>query len=126
MSIVICHGSTVTTLMKNSAWVSTGSAWPTIMVPGITSSGTIRNSRKIAVVVASEPMPSVSKKLVTNPTSRWSGPGASPSSRAPSRLVATQRIASSRPLAASAPSRIGTGFTGAAILRAMDPSGERP
>ena len=46
ISTVICQGSTATTLMKNSACVTTGSAWPTISVPGINSSGTRRKQPK--------------------------------------------------------------------------------
>ena len=38
-------------------------------------SGTIRRPRKIAVVVANEPMPSASKKLVPKPTPICSGEG---------------------------------------------------
>ena len=101
MSSVICQGSTSTTLMKNSACVTTGSAWPTIIVPGINSSGTRRNSRKTVVVVANDPMPSVSKKLVTAPI----GPRRSSAPSRPSRQAAAgarqplHRMASNRPLA---------------------------
>ena len=56
--------------MKISACAITGSAWPTSIVPGMSSSGTRRSNRNAAVVVANEPMPSVSKKLVTKPISR--------------------------------------------------------
>ena len=41
---------------------------PTLSVPGISSSGTSRNSLKSAVVGAYEPMPRVSKNEVTKPT----------------------------------------------------------
>ena len=44
-----------------------GSVWPTLSVPGISRSGTILKNLKTAVVGANEPMPSVSKKLVTKP-----------------------------------------------------------
>ena len=57
------------------AWMTVGSTWPTLSVPGICSSGTIFHARNIAVVVANEPMPSVSKKLVTNPIPVCSGVG---------------------------------------------------
>ena len=50
-----------------NACVIVGSVWPTFSVPGISRSGTILKNLKIAVVGANEPMPSVSKKLVTNP-----------------------------------------------------------
>ena len=75
MSAVSCSGSTSTTPMNSAACVMTASESPTMMVPGISSSGTRRKRRKTAVVVASEPMPSVSKKLVTSPMTRWSGVG---------------------------------------------------
>ncbi len=75
--------------MKSSACASTGIASPTMIVPGINSSGTSRNSRNTVVVVANEPMPSVSKKLVTNPMTRSSGVGAAMCSPcAMARLVA--------------------------------------
>src|SRR5262249_53668437 len=44
-----------------------GGVCPTFSVPGIRSSGTIFQNLYIAVVGANEPMPRVSKKLVTNP-----------------------------------------------------------
>ena len=44
-----------------------GRVWPTLSVPGIFSSGTTFHALNIAVDVAYEPMPSVSKKLVTKP-----------------------------------------------------------
>jgi len=41
--------------------------WPTFKVPGISSSGTRCQVRKIVVVVAKFPIPRVSKKVVTKP-----------------------------------------------------------
>ena len=55
-----------------------GSAWPVFSVPGTSRSSTIFVSLKIVVVVAKEPMPSVSKKLVKNPTNVWSSEGKPP------------------------------------------------
>jgi len=49
------------------AWAKVGTAWPTLSVPGIFSSGTTRPSLYIEVVVANEPTPSMSKKSVTKP-----------------------------------------------------------
>ena len=55
-------------VMKMNACATVGSVWPTFSVPGICSSRhQTSSSRNIDVVVANEPMPSVSKKLVTNP-----------------------------------------------------------
>ena len=61
-------GSTSTATRKMNAWTTTGSERPTIMVPTMHSSATTLNILYAAVVVAIDPMPSVSKKLVTNPT----------------------------------------------------------
>jgi hypothetical protein len=44
-----------------------GNVCPTFSVPGIRRSGTILRNLKMAVVGANDPMPRVSKKLVTNP-----------------------------------------------------------
>ncbi len=44
-----------------------GSAWPTFSVAGMNESGTRRRNLIQAVVVAKEPMPRVSKKLVMKP-----------------------------------------------------------
>ena len=59
--------------MKTNAESTDSIAWPTLSVPGISSSGTRRHARKIAVVVANDPMPSVSKNTVTKPvtSSSW-------------------------------------------------------
>ena len=43
------------------------SVWPTFSVPGISLTGTMLRSLYAAVVVANEPMPSVSKNAVTKP-----------------------------------------------------------
>ena len=82
--------------------------------PGINSSGTRRKSRNTVVVVANDPIPSVSKKLVTNPMRSSSAVGAvGCPPRAASRLVAiVQRTTSSRPAVASAPRRIRTSVNG--------------
>jgi hypothetical protein len=50
-----------------NACATVGSVWPAFNVPGITRSGTILKNLKTAVLVANEPIPSASKKLVTNP-----------------------------------------------------------
>ena len=60
--------STATMAMKMSASAMVGGVWPTLSVPGISRSGTMRRSLKNDVVGANEPMPSVSKKFVTKPT----------------------------------------------------------
>ncbi len=54
--------------MKMNACTTTGIAWPMLRVPGIFSSGTMRRSLKTDVVGANDPIPSVSKKFVTAPT----------------------------------------------------------
>ena len=43
-------------VMKMKAAVTAGSVWPTLSVPGMMRSGTSRRRRKIAVVVANEPI----------------------------------------------------------------------
>src|SRR5579871_621564 len=60
--------STSTTRMNRKASASVGAQWPTFNVPGIFSSGTIFQNLNTDVVGANDPMPSVSKKLVTKPT----------------------------------------------------------
>src|SRR5262245_32893014 len=96
--------------MNSTACVSTHSASPTMMVPGINWSGTRRNSRNNVVVVANEPMPRVSKKFVTNPIARSSAVGvALPTGGAAARLISiATRTMSTRPLATRAPRRIRT------------------
>ena len=64
--------STGMTDMKMNAWATVGSVCPAFSVPGITRSGTILKNLNIAVVVANDPMPSASKKLVTPPITIWS------------------------------------------------------
>src|SRR5258708_34225450 len=59
-----------------NACPTVGSACPTFSVPGMIRSGTIPKNRNSDVVVANDPMPSVSKKLVTAPTPSESGVGA--------------------------------------------------
>ena len=68
--------STGTTAMKMRAWATTGSECPTIMVPGICSSGTRRSILNAVVVGANDPMPRVSKKFVTKPITSRRGDGA--------------------------------------------------
>ncbi len=72
--------STLTIAMKMRASTSVGAVWPTLSVPGIRSSRTSPVNLKIAVVGANEPMPSVSKKFVTNPIASPSGVGTGESS----------------------------------------------
>ena len=54
--------------MKMKAWMTTGGVCPSIIVPGISSSGTTCLSLNSEVVGANDPIPSVSKKFVTKPT----------------------------------------------------------
>src|ERR1051326_5040499 len=56
-------------------WTTVGNVWPTFSVPGITRSSTIRKNLKIVVVVAYDPIPRVSKKLVNAPVPSWRKPG---------------------------------------------------
>ena len=58
-----------------SACATVGSVWPTLSVPGITRSSTDPKNFQIEVVVAKEPIPSVSKKLVTKPIAVPPAPG---------------------------------------------------
>src|SRR5258708_40104084 len=58
-----------------NACTTVGSVWPTFSVPGMIRSGTILKNRNDAGVVAKDPMPSVSKKLVIAPTPRDNGVG---------------------------------------------------
>ena len=87
-------GATGTRLMKTNADSTDSIVWPTLSVPGISSSGTRRIARKIAVVVANDPMPSVSKNTVTKPVAssvpdgrirrrplRWPGAATPPRTR---------------------------------------------
>ena len=57
------------------AWAIVASAWPTLSVPGISFTGTMFAQLVGRVVVANEPMPSVSKKAVTKPMADCSGVG---------------------------------------------------
>ena len=61
--------------MKRTACTTVGKTWPVLSVPGICWSGTSFQNLNALVVVAYEPMPSVSKKLVTNPIASCSGVG---------------------------------------------------
>ncbi len=74
-----------------NAWAIVGIVCPTFSVPGIRRSGTILRRRNIAVVVANEPMPSVSKKLVTAPTASWPASGKRPSVAGESPVVELAR-----------------------------------
>ena len=70
-------GSIWTAEMKINACTTTVSASPTSMVDGSRSSGTMRSALNVAVVVASDPMPSVSRKLTRKPISSCTGVGQS-------------------------------------------------
>ena len=50
-----------------NACAMVGRVWPTFSVPGISFTGTMARSLYTAVVVANEPIPSVSKNAVTKP-----------------------------------------------------------
>src|SRR5665213_3073593 len=50
-----------------------GMACPTLRVPGMSSSSTMRPSTSTAVVVANEPMPRVSKKFAAAPSPSSAG-----------------------------------------------------
>src|SRR5882672_5464828 len=75
-----------------------------LSVPGICSSGMRCRNLKIAVVVAKEPMPRVSKKLVTNPVS---------TSRMPGRSLSSQRQIKKSASTTSTPRRMKLGRSGA-------------
>jgi len=68
-------GSTPRMLIKIKASTNVGKVCPTLSVPGIRSSGTSRKNLKHDVVGANEPIPSVSKKFVTNPITNSIGRG---------------------------------------------------
>lgn len=78
--------STSTIAMKMKACATTGRVWPTCIVPGMRSSGTRSWILYQDVVGANDPIPSVSKKLVTNPMAVSSGDG-SPAGRCRARRV---------------------------------------
>ena len=100
-------GSTSTEVMKISACMITPAIVPTISVPGISSSGTRRNSLKIAVVGAKEPMPSVSPNSIKKPTPTTATVGVrTPAAR---RRLWNHAKAASRPamtIAPKSPSRV--------------------
>ncbi len=75
------------------AWAIVGIVCPTFRVPGMRRSGTILRRRKMAVVVANDPMPSVSKKLVTPPTASWPASGNRPSVAGESAALELARAA---------------------------------
>src|SRR5262249_34704105 len=89
-----------------------GSVWPTCSVPGISFTGTRSNSLYTAVVVANDPIPSVSKNAVTKPMIVCSSVGRT---RPPRTIVAryntstATRPPSSRVLA-SIDELVGVGF----------------
>jgi hypothetical protein len=68
--------ATGTRLMKMNADSTPARAYPTFSVPGMISSGTRRQVRKIVVVVAKFPIPRVSKKVVTKPVADVAADGA--------------------------------------------------
>src|SRR4051794_11315570 len=89
-----------------------GIVWPTFSVPGISFTGTRFRSLKIDVVVANDPMPSVSRNAVTKPIAVCRGVGRS----RPPRTIVTRyststaaRPPSSRALA-STNELVGVGF----------------
>src|SRR5215471_5143242 len=57
------------------AWVIVASVCPAFSVPGISFTGTTLRSLNTAVVVAKDPMPSVSSPAVKNPTISCNGVG---------------------------------------------------
>jgi hypothetical protein len=57
------------------ACTTVGAVWPAFRVPGMMRSGTILEARNSAVVVANDPMPSVSRKFVIAPTPICNGVG---------------------------------------------------
>jgi len=79
--------STPSKIRKITACAMVGSEWPTSIVCGISRSGTSLRNLNQAVVGAKEPMPSVSKKLVSAPSTRLS-----PVGRAAARKAARPRI----------------------------------
>src|SRR5258708_11635024 len=102
-----------------NAWTTVGSVWPTFSVPGMIRSGTILKNRNDAVVVAKDPMPSVSKKLVIAPTPSDSGvggptlvagDGAAPRSPRTVKTAFVQPATNTAGSAASAASSPGMGF----------------
>lgn len=66
---MIVRMSTATIAMKMNAWAIVGGMWPTLSVSGMRRSDTERRRSGTivysAVVAANDPMPNVSKKLVT-------------------------------------------------------------
>ncbi len=93
--------STSTTRMKMKASAKVGIMCPTFSVPGMFSSATACPSLYSDVVVANEPMPSVSKKFVTKPIAIWPGVGRA---RAPAARGWRAQIAMNAiPIAASTP-----------------------
>lgn len=59
--------NTPSRIRKMNPCVIDGGVWPTSMVHGISRSATILRNLNHAIVGAKDPMPSVSKKLVTAP-----------------------------------------------------------
>src|SRR5436190_9583086 len=83
--------------MKMNAPRTAASVCPTLRVPGMRSSGTRRQARNRAVVVAKLPMPRVSKNVVTKPVAVWRQFGiqensGTPDPRPRSRLMATRSL----------------------------------
>ena len=75
------NDSTWITVMNSTPSRKVGSAWPTLSVPGISSSSTTEPSLSTVDVVANDPTPSVSRKSVTKPRPsrlpKWKRRGAS-------------------------------------------------
>ena len=82
-------------------------------------------SRKSAVVVANDPIPSVSKKLVPNPMSSWGTVGRVVPVWEAARTADLQRMARRQPPATSAPRRIATSVTVDAIVRPLPAAARR-
>src|SRR2546421_5158 len=76
-----------------NACVIVGRVWPAFSVPGISFTGTICRSLNTVVVVANEPMPSVSKNAVTNPTAAWNQVGLTKPPRAMATKYTTRTMA---------------------------------
>ena len=82
-----------------NACASVGSVWPTFNVPGMLASSTTRPNLNSDVVVANEPIPSVSKKSVTTPMTICTGFGHPPPV---ARACTIQKATNATPTIASA------------------------
>jgi len=89
ISRIRVRGSTGTIAVKTYASAMADNVCPTFKVPGIRSSGTMRQKRNAAVVVAKFPMPNASKKSTTNPTTMTPSVGLSSTPVVRARLALT-------------------------------------